>query len=482
VVAKILFVDDRWQEEGWAESLRDRLPETLEPIFEHRGDKTLQQLKTHPDIKLVLLDLHFDGQPKQGVEILEEIKEYNPELPVIISTSLNDAPLALRLVVKEKLAYYYFFKGEIDYDQFVKTIENAVGHYELKADALRKTGRGDIVGESAPLKEVLRRVEKVSRTDAPVLITGETGTGKELVARAIHVNSPRREKPYVVVHCAGLPESLIESELFGHVRGAFTGAEREREGRFERAHGGTIFLDEIGELKPEVQVKLLRVLQFGEFEKLGSSKTLKVDVRVISATHRDLEKCVAEGSFREDLYYRLHILPIHIPALREKREDIPLLVEYIMDRLNAKYQTVKEIDEETIAFLQDYHWPGNVRQLENVLEQVMTLADSEVLRRADFLHLISPEESESGKTEDSVLGLWGKRVFAGEVGWEEIKREFAASGEMRGKLIDWVIGEWIRRNADRPSGNELAKLLKINRNHVNQMMNSIGRRLKDYGG
>jgi transcriptional regulator with GAF, ATPase, and Fis domain len=285
-----------------------------------------------------------------------------------------------------------------------------------------------------------------------------------------------------VVHCAALPENLVESELFGHVRGAFTGAERERDGRFERAHGGTIFLDEIGELKPDVQVKLLRVLQSGEFEKLGSSKTLQVDTRVISATHRDLEKCVAEGSFREDLYYRLHVFPLHIPALRERKEDIPLLVEHIIAEHNARHGTMKEISEEAIAFLQDYHWPGNIRQLENVLERAMALADSDVLSRADFLPLAVPEAREAVKTEDAVLSLWGKKVFAGEVGWEEIKREFAASGEMRAKLIDWVIGEWIHQNADRPSGNELAKLLQVNRNYVNQIMNSVGRRLKDYGG
>jgi DNA-binding NtrC family response regulator len=483
VLAKILFVDDRWQEEGWEESLGGRLPETIKLIFEHRGDKALQQLKTHPNIKLVLLDLHFEGQPKQGVEILQEIKKYYPELPVIILTTFNDVALALQLVHTEKTAYNYVVKGEIDVDQFAVNIENTVDHYELKADAIRQPGPGSdyIVGESAAMKAVLRQIEQVSRTDTSVLITGETGTGKELVARSIYWNSPRREKPYVVFNCANIPETLSESELFGHVGGAFTDAKRKREGRFEKANGGTIFFDEIGELKLGVQSNLLRVLQSREFENLGSSNTLKVNVRVISATNRDLEKCVAAGTFREDLYYRLPI-PIHIPPLRDRKEDIPLLVKYIVDKFNIANRTSKEIDEEAMASLLDDHWPGNIRGLERVLHHVMTFTDSDVLRRADFSHLIAPGAEETGKTEDAVLSRWGKKVFAGEVRWQEIEREFAAAGEIRRKLLDWIISEWIIRNAERPSGNELATLLRVTRNYVNTIMRGVGLRLKDYGG
>jgi len=236
----------------------------------------------------------------------------------------------------------------------------------------------EIVGTSAALKRVLSLVSKVAPTDASVLVTGETGTGKELVARAIHRRSRRSSRAFVSVNCAAVPRDLIASELFGHEKGAFTGAMQRRLGRFELADGGTIFLDEVGELPPDTQVALLRVLQEREFERVGGTQSIKVDVRVIAATNRDLDAAVASGSFRSDLFYRLQVFPIQIPPLRERREDIALLVEYSIDRYSRKARkNIRHVSPETLELLQSYAWPGNIRELQNVIERSVILCETE---------------------------------------------------------------------------------------------------------
>ncbi len=245
---------------------------------------------------------------------------------------------------------------------------------------------GEVIGMSEVLKKVLRKVEQVAATEATVLILGETGTGKELIARAVHGLSVRQGRPLVKVNCAALPDNLIESELFGHEKGAFTGAHARRVGRFELADGGTIFLDEIGDLPLGLQAKLLRVLQEGEFERLGSSTTRKVDVRVIAATNRDLESAMAQGDFREDLYYRLNVFPLKSPPLRERAGDIPLLVQHFINKHNAKLgKQIKRVPASAMAKLQAYPWPGNVRELENVIERAMILSDGGQLDLGDWL-------------------------------------------------------------------------------------------------
>jgi transcriptional regulator with GAF, ATPase, and Fis domain len=245
----------------------------------------------------------------------------------------------------------------------------------LRAEIASTGATAEVIGKSAALKQVLQEVEQVAGTNAPVLITGETGTGKELVARAIHRASPRRERLLVMVNCAALAPTLVESELFGHEKGAFTGAGARRIGRFERAHTGTLLLDEVGELAPDVQAKLLRVLQTGEFERVGSSETVRVDVRVIAATNRDLEHEVKRGRFRQDLYYRLGVFPIHVPPLRERREDIPLLAGYLVEKKGAALgKRVDRIPRRTMEVLTAYDWPGNVRELENVIERALILS------------------------------------------------------------------------------------------------------------
>jgi transcriptional regulator with GAF, ATPase, and Fis domain len=262
----------------------------------------------------------------------------------------------------------------------------------------------EIVGRSPKLAIVLDNVRRVAPTDATVLITGETGTGKELFARAIHSASGREAKPLIKVNCAALPAGLVESELFGHERGAFSGAIARRIGRFELAHGGTIFLDEIGELTLDVQTKLLRVLQEHEFDRVGGQKPIKVDVRVIAATNRDLEKCVREGTFRQDLYYRLNVFPIVLPPLRERREDIPLLVRFLMTRFRARLgKRLDRVDEPSMQRMLNYAWPGNVRELENVLERAAILCNTPALEvSAEMLPVAATQKQEGALSNQSL--------------------------------------------------------------------------------
>ena len=294
-----------------------------------------------------------DGQPVRWVGVVRNI------------TQRKQAEEQLRRALQEVAA----LKAAIE-------AENVVLREEIAS-----TGpTAEVVGKSAVLKRVLQEVEQVAGTNAPVLITGETGTGKELVAHAIHRASPRRDRLLVSVNCAALAPTLVESELFGHEKGAFTGAGARRLGRFERAHMGTILLDEVGELAPDVQAKLLRVLQSGEFERVGSSETMRIDVRVIAATNRDLEHEVTRGRFREDLYYRLRVFPIRVPPLRERREDIPLLVAYLVEKKRAALgKRVDRIPRQTMEVLTAYDWPGNVRELENVIERAVILSRGSAL-------------------------------------------------------------------------------------------------------
>ena len=248
-------------------------------------------------------------------------------------------------------------------------------------DKLKEEYRfNDIIGQSENMQAVFRLVEKVADCDSTILITGETGTGKGLVARAIHQNSKRKNKPFISINCGAIPENLLESELFGHVRGAFTGATTSKQGKFELANGGTIFLDEIGDMSPDLQVKVLKVLEEGEFEQVGGSKTIKVDVRIIAATHRDLAEEVQRGNFRDDLFYRLYVIPINLPSLRDRKSDIPFLVSYFLEKSNQNNnRQVNGISEEALDLMLKYPWPGNVRELKNIMERLVVLkADGDI--------------------------------------------------------------------------------------------------------
>jgi two-component system response regulator HydG len=263
-----------------------------------------------------------------------------------------------------------------------------------------------VIGVSPRMQEVLQLLELVAPSEATVLLLGQTGTGKELVAQAIHLNSPRRAGSFVVVNCAALPETLLESELFGHERGAFTGATQKKEGRFHLAHQGTLFLDEIGELTPAIQAKILRVLQTREFEPLGSVRTLKVDVRIIAATNLNLEVAVREGKFRDDLFYRLNVFPITLPQLRDRLEDLPLLANYFLSRCREKNRReVKALAPEVLLAFQHYPWPGNIRELENVIERGVILCQGETLRLADLPPLLQRYAHRWPPAEEGELGL-----------------------------------------------------------------------------
>jgi two-component system response regulator HydG len=317
-----------------------------------------------------------------GIEALKQIKGYNPSIPVIIMTAYSSVDSAVEAI--KSGAYDYLIKP-MDFDVLKLTIERASEHAGLREEnrALKEHLQADydianIIGRSRPMKKLVEMMSMVAPSEATVLITGESGTGKELIARSLHFNSPRKDKPLVVVNCAAITETLLESELFGHEKGAFTGADKRREGRFMQADQGTIFLDEIAETSSTMQAKLLRVLQEREIQRVGGEETLEVDVRIVAATNRDLEKEVAEGNFREDLFYRLNVMPLNVPPLRERREDIPLLAQHFLKKFAEKNRkTIKGFVPLAMDMLLHYDWPGNVRELENAVERAVILATGE---------------------------------------------------------------------------------------------------------
>jgi len=343
------------------------------------GRKALDVVSSEPDVNVMICDLIMPDL--NGVEVLKSAKEINPQLSVVMITAHGTIKTAVDAM---KLGAFDYITKPFDMDEIKLVVKNAAERSELleenihlKQELKSRYSFEGIIGSSSKMQEVFKIVERVANSNATVLIRGESGTGKELIARAIHYNSPRAARPFIAVSCAALPETLLESELFGYEKGAFTGAVGQKAGRFELAHQGTLFLDEVPEISPPVQVKLLRVLQEREFERVGGTKTIKVDVRLIAATNRDLEQLVAEGHFRPDLYYRLQVIQVFLPPLRERTEDIPLLVQHFIEKYNKENgKFVKGATDETMELLMKYRWPGNVRELENVIERGVVLADA----------------------------------------------------------------------------------------------------------
>jgi DNA-binding NtrC family response regulator len=344
-------------------------------------------LMSHEDVAVVVSDLHLPPQVDdivEGLALIDVARSQDPPLQVVVITGSNSKRAALEAV---RHGAYGFFEKPLDPAELLHIVSQAlrmrqleIENRRLRDELSRPPGFAHLLGTSATLERVLKQGRSVANTSATVLITGENGTGKEKLARAIHQESPRSTGPFVAVSCAALPETLIESELFGHEKGAFTSANQTRKGRFELANGGTLFLDEIGDLSSAVQVKLLRVLQEREFERVGGTKTLMVDIRLIAATNRDLEKEVEEGRFRRDLFYRLNVVPLALPPLRARQEDIPLLAAHFAAKSAQKHgQPTNELDPALIEILLDYQWPGNVRELENLIERLVVLSSDSTL-------------------------------------------------------------------------------------------------------
>ncbi len=336
---------------------------------------------------LVLTDLKLPGM--SGQELLALIHRQNANLPVVMLTAFGSVETAVEAM---KAGAYDFIPKPFSLDHLMQVVNKALEvrslrdeNRELREQLGHRYRFDNIVGRSRPMQEIFATVMRVAPTRATVLLAGESGVGKDLIARAIHYHSPRRDRPFVKINCTAIPENLMESELFGYEKGAFTGATVSKPGKFEQADTGTAFLDEIGDVPGSIQVKLLRVLQEREFERLGSNKTLRIDVRVIAATNADLRAALEQGTFREDLYYRLNVVPINIPPLRDRREDIPYLAKHFVEKLSAELgSAAKAISESAIDALMQYHWPGNVRELENVIERSLVLASASTLEPADI--------------------------------------------------------------------------------------------------
>ncbi len=422
----VLIVDD---DSGVRESFRLTLEDHYDVIDVPDGARALDVVRAS-QVDLVLLDIRLPEM--DGIEVLERIKAMDEGVEVILVTAVKTLRTA---VAAMKLGAFDYLTKPFEEDELLAVIARALEKRALEREVTFLRGElerardfDEIVGQHPTMQKVYRLIAQVARTTTTVLVTGASGTGKELIARAIHRQGPRREKPFVAVNPAAVVESLIESELFGHERGAFTGAHQRKLGRFELAQGGTLFLDEIGTLKEELQVKLLRVLQEREIERVGGTHPIKIDVRVIAATNADLKDAVARGAFREDLYYRLNVVPIEVPSLAQRADDIPLLVEHFVHRYSRECnKTVDGLSPESLAALREYEWPGNVRELQNVVERAVVLAEDPVIQLSELpLDVLLPKHRERVRTADRlplknateeferqiilrVLGSWGVR-------------------------------------------------------------------------
>ncbi len=375
------------------------------------GQRALEMVSEEP-FDLILLDYKMPAM--NGLDTLKEIRRIQVKTPVIVMTAYGTMETAIEAM---KLgAYDYLLKpfDRRDLERIAKDalevnrlMKEVVGFPEagLKT-SVEKPGEIRIIGSHKRMQEVYKLIGQVAGKDVTVLITGDSGTGKELAARTIYHHSPRKDKAFLAVNCAAIPETLFESDLFGHERGAFTGAERLHVGKFERCHGGTLFFDEIGDMPLVTQAKLLRVLQYGEFERLGGTQTLHADIRIIAATNKNLEDAVEQGKFREDLYWRLKIISIHLPPLRERAEDIPALVEYFTNRFSEEYQSsIRYVEDKALDKLKSHPWPGNVRELENCIRRAILLSSGDVIMEEHLKLDSGRAENVRGETEDLWIGI-----------------------------------------------------------------------------
>ena len=396
----ILIVDD---EPNYQIVLSEILKDEGYEVFTANSGLAGLPIVYSTDLDLVLSDMKMPGM--DGIAFLEKIKEYNKELPVILITAYAEVEKAVEAM---RLGAFTYLAKPFSNQQLLASVRKAIEHYglireirRLRDEATPRSGFGGMIGKSPAMRAVYQLIEKVAPTPSSVLITGESGTGKELVARAIHNHSPRKDAPFISVNCAALSEHLLESELFGHERGAFTDAVTMRKGRFELADTGTLFLDEIGEMPPQLQAKLLRVLQDKSFERVGGNTTLHVDVRILAATNKDLKDEVDKGHFREDLYYRLNVIHIHLAPLRERVDDIPALVSHFLEKNSRSLGRPLDISPEALRLLISLPWEGNVRELENTIERAAILCNSDRIEPED----VQPDSSQLVNAHEWSTGL-----------------------------------------------------------------------------
>ena len=441
----ILIVDD---DTGLRESFRLILEDSYELVEAVDGRQALETVRSS-EVDLVLLDIRLPEM--DGIEVLERIKTIDDQVEVVLVTAVKTVRTA---VAAMKLGAFDYITKPFEEEDLLSVVRRALEKRALEREVVflrselaRRPEFGEIVGNHAEMQKLFRLIAQVARTSTTVLITGESGTGKELIARAIHRQGPRRDRPFVAVNPAALSESLLESELFGHEKGSFTGAFQRKLGRLEMAQGGTLFLDEIGTLKPELQSKLLRVLQEREIERVGGTRTIRIDVRVIAATNADLKQAVATQAFREDLYYRLNVMPVSVPPLRDRRDDIPLLVEHFIRRYNAEMSKhIEGLTPEAMTVLRDYPWPGNVRELQNIVERLVGLVDTPIIGVSDLpLDLLLP---------DSTMRLRQAETLPLRQATDEFERQIVL------RVLERV--RWNR--------SEAARILGIHRNSLKTML------------
>ena len=448
----LLFIDDEAALRGlMAERLTERGFEVVEADSGERALELLDQFA----FDIVITDLRLPGI--DGSRVIEAARERYPGIVAIVITGFGTVKDAVDAI---KRGASDFIAKPFQFDELMHVLQKAMEQRRLTTENAYLRSQleerhqfGNILGHSRPMQKLFHLLESVARSNSTILITGETGTGKEVVARAIHHNGARKSQRFVALNCSAIPETLLEAELFGHVRGAFTGAVGARQGRFEQAHKGTLFLDEVGTMSTALQMKLLRALQEREFERIGDSQTIKVDVRVIAATNSELSKMVAEGTFREDLYYRLHVIPIQLPPLRERRDDIPVLVKHFLEKFAPG--TAMQVSQGAMRALMAYQWPGNVRQLENAIERAVALGAGR--REIAITDLPSEVQTTPETTETPFV-------------------DFPDSGLDLPAYLAKIERDLIQRSLDRTGGNrnKAAELLRIKRTTLVEKLKRLG--------
>lgn len=479
VPKRVLFIDDEL--ELWEDNLREELAAF---DFEIKGEadprNTLKIISEYnPDV--ILLDILFP-EGNLGKPTLEKIKDKYPYLPVVMITSTMDKEdYNAAEYAQADFRYAKLALADGDYSDLAATLENAIEKYKNLSASREKLKSADsgmdrygfIVGTSPQMKEISETIDKVATGDLSVLITGESGTGKELLAKAIHRLSNRKDKPFIPVVCAAMPKDLLESELFGHEKGSFTGAVAQKKGKFELAEEGTIFLDEISEVPLETQVKLLRFLQEKTFERVGGQQILNSKSRIIAATNKNLEKEITNGAFREDLFYRLNVIAIHLPPLRERKEDIPILFKSFIEKANmlSGKKLLSVLRDDVKSLLYKYTWPGNIREIENAILRAVALAEENILQPNNFSTVIVKEKGNLSSLLDVAAIV--DQIMNGKMTWNDLKSAYGVKSPIRREVLIALQKRWEHDYKRGPSAKEMSELLKTSYNNMRRILSEL---------